>query len=428
MNRTRARIGTTIAALIIGTALLAPLDTTSAAGPAAAWFRPPMPCVLVKARIVPPRAGFCRGTSIRNGGPRRVRRRRFALGSRSEPTARCWFCGGESGADAGTLASAVTAADEFLALLSDDQRAAAVFEFADLDGKRNSWSNFEQSDFDERQGARFGDLDEDQRAAAMAVLASVLSAGGYEYVQGAMAAEDLLIPGNIDEYYLAFYGEPSTDEPWTLQFGGHHLAIHISLGGEILSVSPYFQGVQPIVLDVDGTTIEPMASDTNNMFGLFESLDDDQLAAARPDAGLHDLVMGPQIDTGYPEPEGLPYTELTAEQQDLVRAVIADWVADAAPELADPLLDVYESQLDETVIGWSISVDRESAGLHADRRATGLDRVAQPGQPGRSRVPPPHRLPRQVDRLRHWRRRCPGRGRRQVKYPADGCFHDGTVR
>ena len=141
----------------------------------------------------------------------------------------------------------------------------------------------------------------------MAVLASVLSAGGYEYVQGAMAAEELLIPGNSDYYYLAFYGEPSTDEPWTLQFGGHHLAIHISLGGEILSVSPYFQGVQPIVFEVDGATIEPMANDTNNMFGLFESLDDEQLAAAELTTGvIGDLVMGPQIDTGYPEPEGLP--------------------------------------------------------------------------------------------------------------------------
>ena len=215
----------------------------------------------------------------------------------------------------------MTAADEFLALLSDDQRAATVFEFADLDAKRTSWSNFEPGIFDDRQGARFGDLDEDQKAAAMAVLASVLSAGGYEYVEGAMAAEDQLIPGNIDEYYLAFYGEPSTDEPWTLQFGGHHLAIHISMGGGILSVSPYFQGVQPIVLDVDGATIEPMANDTNNMFGLFESLDDDQLAAANLTRAVTDLVMGPQVDTGYPEPEGLPYTELTAEQQDLVRAV-----------------------------------------------------------------------------------------------------------
>ncbi len=341
MNRTRARARTTIAALVFGTALLPPL-TISASGSAATLVKPPMPCVPVVARIDLPQAGFCLSSSFRQ--------------------AQTSFASlGESGVDAGTLASAVTAADEFLATLSEDQRAETVFEFADLEGKRSSWSNFEQSEFDGRHGARFGDLDEHQRAAAMAVLTSVLSAGGYEYVQGAMAAEELLIPGNIDEYYLAFYGEPSIDEPWTLQFGGHHLAIHISLGGDILSVSPYFQGVQPVRLEVDGTTVEPMASDVNNMFGLFESLNEDQLDTANLTQGIHDLVMGPQIDTGYPEPEGLAYGELTAEQQDLVRAAISDWVADAAPGLADPLLDIYESQLDETVIGWSTSVDRESA-------------------------------------------------------------------
>jgi hypothetical protein len=342
MTTTRAAIGTTTAALILGTAVLAPLDTTNAGGPVAARIKPPTPCLLVTAGIVPPGADFCLDTLTLN-----------------EQTPFAPF--GGSGADAGTVDSAVTAANEFLALLSDDQRAATVFDFADLDGKSSSWSNFEQSEFDGRQGARFGDLDEEQKDAAMAVLASVLSAGGYEYVEGAMAAEDILIPGNIDEYYLAFYGEPSSDEPWTLQFGGHHLAIHISMGGDILSVSPYFQGVQPITLDIDGTTIEPMANDTNNMFGLFELLDEEQLAAAHLAGTTGDLVMGPQIDTGYPEPTGLPYTELTAEQQALVRAVISDWVDDAAPGLAGPLMDVYESQLDETVIGWSISIDREGA-------------------------------------------------------------------
>ena len=198
----------------------------------------------------------------------------------------------------------------------------------------------------------------------MAAVASVLSEAGYEYVQGMMAAEDELTSGDptlgSDDYYLAFYGEPSTNEPWTLQFGGHHLAIHISMGGEILSASPYFQGVQPVSLEVDGTTLEPMATDTNHMFGLFETLDDEQLATAELTRPLVDLVMGPQIDTGYPEPEGLPYTELTADQQELVRAVISDWVTDAFPELAGPLLEVYESQLDETLIGWSTSIDRDS--------------------------------------------------------------------
>ena len=34
------------------------------------------------------------------------------------------------------------------------------------------------------------------------------------------------------EYYLAFLGTPSTTAPWMLQFGGHHLAINLTLGGQ----------------------------------------------------------------------------------------------------------------------------------------------------------------------------------------------------
>ena len=294
-----------------------------------------------------------------------------------------------SNAHGATLESAVVAADEFLALLSEEQRAATVFEFADLIDKRFSWSNFEDGEFS-RLGARLGDLDEDQRAAAMAAVASLLSPAGYEYVQGMMAAEDELTASGYatfgsDGYYLAFYGEPSIEQPWTLQFGGHHLAINISVGGEVLSVSPYFKGVQPISFEVDGTTVEPMAQDVDDVFGLFEALDDEQLAAAEMAGPLDDLVMGPQIDTGYPESEGLPFTELTADQQELVRAVIADWVDDAAPDLAGPLLDVYEAQLDETVIGWSISIDRDAAAyMRIDGPRVWIEwlNMGNPGQSG----------------------------------------------
>ncbi len=153
------------------------------------------------------------------------------------------------------------------------------------------------------------------------------------------------------------------------------------MGGDVLSVSPYFQGVQPVSFDVDGTTVEPMATDADDIFGLFEALDDEQLAAAELTVWLDDLVMGPGTDTGYPETEGLPYTQLTAQQQELARAVIADWVADAAPELAASLIDVYESQLDETVIGWSNLHRPRFNCLHADRRAQSVDRMGQQEQP-----------------------------------------------
>ena len=35
-----------------------------------------------------------------------------------------------------------------------------------------------------------------------------------------------------DLYYISFLGQPSTSNPWMLQFGGHHLALNITIAGE----------------------------------------------------------------------------------------------------------------------------------------------------------------------------------------------------
>ena len=35
----------------------------------------------------------------------------------------------------------------------------------------------------------------------------------------------------LDEYYIALLGKPSTSAPWMIQFGGHHLAINVTIVG-----------------------------------------------------------------------------------------------------------------------------------------------------------------------------------------------------
>ena len=268
-------------------------------------------------------------------------------------------------ADPTAVAAGVTAAQAFLATLSTEQKTATMFGYADLDAKRCSWSNFPSGIFDGRQGVRIGDLTDAQRTAALAAVQSLMSAAGYTYVQGAIAGDQYLAEqgeSNMgsDNYYLAFYGDPAATTPWTLQFGAHHLAIHISVGGEALSVSPYFQGLQPLSFQVDGKTIEAMSVDANHMFGLFEAMDETQLALAKLSGTYDDLVMGPGADTGYPTAEGIAYTDLTAAQQELVKAAIADWVTDAAPELSAPFIDLYYSQLNDTKVSWSMSTSRDA--------------------------------------------------------------------
>jgi hypothetical protein len=41
-----------------------------------------------------------------------------------------------------------------------------------------------------------------------------------------------------DNYYLALLGTPSLTEPWMIQFGGHHLAINVTIVGKSNVMTP----------------------------------------------------------------------------------------------------------------------------------------------------------------------------------------------
>lgn len=270
--------------------------------------------------------------------------------------------------DTSTVTNAVTKAQAFYALLTAEQKKAVMYAYTDLAAKQCSWSNYPDDNFKGRLGLRLGDLTAEQKAAALVAVASVMSTTGYEQVVNQMHADDQLgqqeaIYGEAN-YHIVLYGTPSADSPWTLQFGGHHLAIHTSVGGGAISVSPHFSGTQPTSFELDGKTIKPLGADADDTFAMFAGLSTDQLATAKLSGKFQDLVMGPGTDTGYPKQEGLPYTQLDAARQALVKKVIADWVADASPELADPLLDVYYSQLDQTTIAWSDSTDLSSGSAY----------------------------------------------------------------
>ncbi|MEU8657400.1 DUF3500 domain-containing protein [Actinoplanes philippinensis] len=269
------------------------------------------------------------------------------------------------------VTAAVAKAQAFLATLSAGQRTAVTQRYTALGTKQCTWSNFPDGLFNGRIGIKLGDLDDTQRKAAYAAVQSVLSAGGFTQVRQEIAGDEQLAsqggaPGNMGEdyYHLVFFGEPSTDEPWTLQFGGHHLAHHISIGGGALSVSPHFSGIQPISFESGGVTVQGMKQETEDLFGLFESLTTEQRTAARTADAYDDLVMGPGSDTGYPDPEGLSYTKLDTKQKALVKAAIRDWVGDAADAFAGPLLDLYDSQLDRTTIAYSGTIEEQTGGAY----------------------------------------------------------------
>jgi hypothetical protein len=267
--------------------------------------------------------------------------------------------------DAQTTVTAVAKTQAFLATLSADQKKSVMYDYTALDAKRCSWSNFPDGLFNGRLGLKLGDLTEAQRAAALAALQSVSSADGYVQFHNQMLGDDQLAtqggPGNMGRanYHIVLFGPPSTSQPWTLQFGGHHLAVHVTLGGGALSVSPHYSGAQPISFTSGGQTIRPMGQETDNIFALFSSLTADQ-QGAKLSGRYDDILMGPGTDTGYPAQEGLSYTRLDDTQKNLVKALIGNWVGDAAAAYAKPLTDLYTSQLDQTTIAYAGTVDPRS--------------------------------------------------------------------
>ena len=182
---------------------------------------------------------------------------------------------------AGATGKIAAAGKSFLASLDETQRGKVVFGFKD-EAQRKRWSNLPVGMF-KREGLRMGDLTKAQRDAAMALLAAALSPQGYEKMLQIVGADEVLKKGpggrpdfGRDEFFLSFLGEPSATEPWMIQFGGHHLALNITLVGERGTLAPSHTAAQPAIYELEGKTVRPLGRETDKAFALMSSLDEEQ--------------------------------------------------------------------------------------------------------------------------------------------------------
>ena len=172
-------------------------------------------------------------------------------------------------ASAGHTQKVVSAATAFLDTLDAAQQGKVSFAFDDAT-QRIRWSNLPVS-MAEHRGLRMGDLKPAQRDAVMKLLSTVLSKMGYEKVTGIVESDEFLRKQSSkgapafgrDEYFVSFLGKPSATEPWIIQFGGHHLALNITIAGERGVLTPSLIAVQPAKFTLDGRTVRPMGRETD---------------------------------------------------------------------------------------------------------------------------------------------------------------------
>ena len=274
--------------------------------------------------------------------------------------------GQTAGAPSEATARIAAAAQALLATLDDAARAKVQFPFEGP--QKTRWSNLPSPMF-ERQGVRLADLTPPQRSAVMALLRTALSADGYRKVTEIMKGDQVLKdarsgrgggggPGGgpsfgEDEYYLAFLGTPSATAPWMLQFGGHHLAINLTMAGSQSTLAPSLPATQPARFTIEGREIRPLGKENDKAFALINALDESQRSQAVLNYQVSDLVLGPGRDGRTIEPEGIPASALTPAQQTMLLELIREWAGISTDAFADPRMAELKGNLPRTHFAWS---------------------------------------------------------------------------
>ncbi len=264
------------------------------------------------------------------------------------------------GAKAGATAAILTAANAFLATLDEGQRAKVTFDFGDKE-QRVRWSNLPTT-MVKRLGLRMGDLKPAQRAAVMAILQAGLSPAGYEKVEGIVAGDEELRKSSggggspmfgQDEFYVSFVGAPSATKPWILQFGGHHLALNLTVVGEQDTLTPTLTAVQPAVFTLAGKTVRPLGRENDKAFALINALDEAQQKQAILGFRMRDLVLGPGQDGRTIAPEGIKAAALTPKQQEQLLDLASEWVGIIHESAATAKMSQLKAELADTWFAWA---------------------------------------------------------------------------
>jgi hypothetical protein len=215
--------------------------------------------------------------------------------------------------------------------LRDDQRA--VGQLAIDAPEWITWSNI--SPFVMRHGLLLEDLSDGQRAAALAVVESSLSAAGYQVTRDVMRLNYSIgeLTGAWAEYgefvyFLTIFGTPSSTEPWGWQLDGHHCNLNCFVLGDQLVLSPAFLGSEPVYAE-SGKYAGTRVFEPEERLGLqvMRALTETQRTAATldsrfaPNAGH--IQGGAQQDNIQLPYSGVCYADMSTDQQarllDLIR-------------------------------------------------------------------------------------------------------------
>jgi hypothetical protein len=250
------------------------------------------------------------------------------------------------------------AADAFLAILTEEQRAKTTFAVDDPE-----WRKWMNQHFYIRQGVGFNEMSEGQRQAAIELLRASLSARGLKLTRDIMKLNHTLGELNNDNfveygewlYWITIMGKPSSHEPWGWQLDGHHLIINYFVLGDQVVMTPLFVGSEPVVAEggkYKGLSIMEKEQDAG--LGMLHALTGPQLDKAVlqvSKTGNNNLgeAFKDNLVLDY---AGVPVSSFSETQKRQLLELIELYVGNMKEGHSRLRMAEVEAHLDETYFAW----------------------------------------------------------------------------
>ena len=261
----------------------------------------------------------------------------------------------------GNMESAVS---NFISSLNEEQKSKVIFSFDD--DERKNWHYTGKM----REGLPVRLMNTNQREKAFQILKSVLSPAGYEKTKQIMVLEGILrdLEGrgandmyrNPENYYVSVFGTPGKSS-WGWRFEGHHISLNFSsLSNQVIASTPSFYGANPaIVPSGKNKGMQVLKEEEEYARELVKMLEEDQLTTAIiADRAPREIITGAKRKIDRFKPEGLPYNQMNAKQQEKLKSLVEVYFGKLKEDLAGKFYNKIEITWPKVHFAWAGSMNQ----------------------------------------------------------------------
>ena len=274
----------------------------------------------------------------------------------------------------------VPAANQFIRLLDSGQKAAALYPF-DVEERYN----FHFIPKDNRKGITMGELNKEQKEAALKLVRSCLSEQAATKVSEIMQLDNVLKAiehraeadhyRDPEKYYFTIFGVPGDKNIWGWRLEGHHISFNFSVNEKkLVAGTPGFMGANPaMVKEGPAKGKQVLKDETDIGYMLLQTLTGDDLQKAL----INTVAPGEILTVANRKamiatPAGIRYSEMNSRQQEKLLQLISLYIHRFTKLFADDMLkEIQGAGLDNLRFAWAGNTDPSVSGVASYYRVQG---------------------------------------------------------